>query len=171
MYNPTDFNPLALDNEFIENYRTRLKEGYDAGVAALDNQRQIDQTAIMTNANKAGMLYSNIPERMKIQYDTQTYMPAQVSLRNTYQTSLDKIRENAVNAANQVAYYQQMINHYNSLPTTTSNSGTTLDAIAQLLGNGLTSGNSATSGMPITPTQAATNLLDVATATAQKINQ
>lgn len=129
MYNvndPTSFQPLAADNEFVQNLRTALTDSYNAGMANLDNQRQLDQNAIMNKANKAGVMFSNIPQRMKIQYDTQTYMPAQVKLRNSYQTGLDSLRQNGINAANQVAYYQQMIDHYNNLPTsgtTTSNVG------------------------------------------------
>lgn len=113
--NPTSFNPLDSNNEFIQNLRTALTESYDAGMAALNNQRQLDQNAIMNQANKAGVLFSNIPQRMKIQYDTNTYMPAQVKLSQSYQTGLDALRNNGINAANQVAYYQQLIDHYNNL--------------------------------------------------------
>lgn len=141
MYNtsdPTSFNPLAPDNEFVQNLRTALTESYDAGMANLANQRQLDQSAIMNKANKAGVMFSNIPQRMKIQYDTQTYMPNQVSLRNSYQTGLDALRQNGINTANQVAYYQQLIDHYNSLPTT-SNSGNTnsVDLISAAVKNSL----------------------------------
>lgn len=124
MYNPTEFNPLESNNEFVNNLRTALTESYDAGMANLANQRQLDQSAIMNKANKAGVMFSNIPQRMKIQYDTSTYMPAQVNLRNSYQTGLDTLRQNGLNAANQVAYYQQMIDHYNKLPVSSSTTGT-----------------------------------------------
>lgn len=124
MYNPTEFNPLESNNEFVNNLRTALTESYDAGMANLANQRQLDQSALMNKANKAGVMFSNIPQRMKIQYDTSTYMPAQVNLRNSYQTGLDTLRQNGLNAANQVAYYQQMIDHYNKLPVSSSTTGT-----------------------------------------------
>lgn len=128
--NPTTFNPLAPDNEFIKNLRTALTESYDYGVKALDNQRALDQAAIMNKANKAGVMFSNIPQRMKIQYDTNTYMPNQIKLQQSYQTGLDSLRQKGINAANQVAYYQQMINHYNSLPKKSSSSSDSADAIS-----------------------------------------
>lgn len=141
MYNtsdPTSFNPLVADNEFIQNLRQALTESYDAGMANLENQRTLDQNAIMNKANKAGMMYSNIPQRMKIQYDTQTYMPAQVNLRNSYQSGLDTLRQNGINTANQVAYYQQMIDHYNSLPAkTTSGTTSSVDLISEAVNNSL----------------------------------
>lgn len=134
MYDPTSFNPLDPNNEFVKNYRQSLQESYDAGVANLENQRKLDQSAIMNQANKAGVMFSNIPQRMKIQYDTNTYMPNFISNRQSYQTGLDKLRENGINAANQVAYYQQMIDHYNTLPTSSTSSGgnsSSVNAIAE----------------------------------------
>lgn len=134
-YSPIDFNPLAQDNEFIQNLRTALTESYEAGMANLDNQRQLDQSAIMNKANKAGVMFSNIPQRMKIQYDTNTYMPTQVKLRNSYQTGLQSLRENAINMANQVNYYQQMIDHYNTMPTSNSSGTSSVNLIQEALGS------------------------------------
>lgn len=130
--NPLLFNPLQVDNEFIKNYRESLKQSYDAGVAQLENQRILDHNAIMGQANKAGVLFSNIPQRMRTQYDTQTYMPALTGLQNSYQTGLDSLRNNGINAANQVAYYQQMIDHYANMPTSSSSSSSS-DQIASAL--------------------------------------
>lgn len=141
MYNiadPTTFNPLDANNEFIRNLRASLQQSYDAGLRNLENQRQRGMTSIMSNANRAGMLYSNFPQRDKIRYDTETYMPAQVSLRNTYQTGLDTLRQNGLNAANQVRYYQQMIDHYNTLPTSSSSSNqNSLNEIAKAVQDAL----------------------------------
>lgn len=130
--NPTLFNPLDSTNEFVQNLRKSLQESYDAGLANLNNQRFLDQSKIMNQANKAGVMFSNIPERMKMQYDTNTYMPNQVKLRQSYQSGLDSLRNAGVNAANQVAYYQQMIDHYNNLPTSSnsSGSGSSVDTIS-----------------------------------------
>lgn len=136
MYNPTLFDPLDSTNEFVQNLRESLQESYETGMQNLSNQRFLDQSKIMNQANKAGVMFSNIPERMKIQYDTNTYMPGQVSLRNTYQTGLDNLRNAGVNAANQVAYYQQMIDHYNSLATGNGGSNTTDDGPNSLLQSG-----------------------------------
>lgn len=88
-------------NTFVENYRKALGQQYDAGVAALEQQRRNDQQAIMAGANKAGMLYSNFPERSKIQYDTQTYYPGLIKARQSYQSGLDKLRANVINLYNQ----------------------------------------------------------------------
>lgn len=131
-YNPTLFLPLEVDNDFIKNYRASLEDSYNAGVAALENQRKLDHGAIMNAANRAGVMFSNIPAAQKTRYDTTTYMPGLVNLRNTYQTGLDTLRSNAINAANQVAYYQQMINHYNTMPTG-STTGNSTDLISNAL--------------------------------------
>lgn len=139
MYNvedPTSFNPLDSNNEFINNLRSALQESYNAGVANLENTRKLDHTNIMSTANQKGMLYSNFPQRDKIRYDTYTYMPSQVKLRNTYQTGLDTLRQNGINAANQVRYYQQMIDHYNTLPTKSS-SGVNDDSTVNLINEAL----------------------------------
>lgn len=133
-YNPVDFNPLAADNDFLKNLREALQQSYDAGLKNLENQRRLDHSSIMNQANKAGVMFSNIPQRAKIQYDTNTYMPNQVKLRQTYQTGLDSLRNAGITAANNVAYYQDMINHYNTMPTN-SNTGSTpsVDAIVEAI--------------------------------------
>lgn len=143
---PTLFNPLEADNEFIQNYRKSLQESYDAGVKALENQRLLDHSAIMNQANKSGVLYSNIPQRMRTQYDTQTYMPNYTNLQNSYQTGLDTLRNNGINAANQVAYYKQMIDHYATMPTGNSSSGNSTDAIASALQELMANQNNTTTG-------------------------
>lgn len=142
-YNPVTFNPLAADNDFLKNLREALQQSYDAGIRNLENQRTLDQSAIMNRANKAGVMFSNIPQRMKIQYDTNTYMPNQVKLNQSYQTGLDSLRNAGVNAANQVAYYQQMIDHYNALPTnSTTSSASSADAIQQAVQDAINNMNS-----------------------------
>lgn len=144
-YNPVDFNPLAADNDFLKNLREALKQSYDAGIAQLNNQRTLDQSAIMNRANKAGVMFSNIPQRMKMQYDTNTYMPNQVKLNQSYQTGLDALRNAGVNAANQVAYYQQMIDHYNTMPTSnTTGSTSSADQIAAAVQDAINSMNTTT---------------------------
>lgn len=141
-YNPVTFNPLAADNDFLKNLREALQQSYNAGIAQLNNQRTLDQAAIMNRANKAGVMFSNIPQRMKIQYDTSTYMPNQVKLNQSYQSGLDALRNAGVNAANQVAYYQQMIDHYNTLPTNNTTSSTSsADQIAASVQDAINSMN------------------------------
>lgn len=132
MDNPDLFNPLDANNEFIKNYRESLQQAYDTGLKQLENQRNLDRSAIVNKANKAGVLFSNIPQRMQIQYDTQTYMPTLTNLRNSYQTGLQALRENALNTINQTRYYQDMIDYYNTLPTSSS-STSSVDAITNAL--------------------------------------
>ena len=110
-------NDLQNNNldDFITNYRNSLKEQYDAGVKSLDQQRANSQTSIMSNANRAGLLYSNLPERDKIKYDTNTYLPGLVNLRTTYQTGLDKLRTNALSVANNIKSINAAIANLNSM--------------------------------------------------------
>lgn len=96
-------------NTFISNYRKALGHQYNAGNAALQQQRTNDFANIMAGANKSGMLYSNFPQRTKIQYDTQTLYPAMVKSAQTHQSSLDKLRANAVNLFNQSKTIEEAI--------------------------------------------------------------
>lgn len=88
-------------NQFIKNYRDSLQAQYDASVNDLGQQRRNDFATIMSGANKSGMLYSNFPQRSKIQYDTQTFYPSAIKARQSYQTALDKLRANAISLYNQ----------------------------------------------------------------------
>lgn len=100
-------------NQFIKNYRDSLQSQYDAQTAALNQQRKNDFASIMAGANKAGMMYSNFPQRSKIQYDTQTFYPSAVKTYQSYQTALDKLRSNAVNLYNQNKTIQEAIDDLN----------------------------------------------------------
>lgn len=110
-------NDLQGNNidQFIQNYREAMQKQYEASQKNLEQTRINDHTNIMSNANTAGVMYSNFPTRDKIKYDTSTYMPNLIKVRNTYQTGLDKLRANALNAYNTVQYYKTMMNHYNGL--------------------------------------------------------
>lgn len=101
-------------NDFIKTYRDSLKKQYDTSVDQLNQERINAQTSIMSNANRAGMLYSNFPARDKIKYDTQTYEPALISARQSYQTGLDKLRENTMNYANQISELEKKIAELNA---------------------------------------------------------
>ena len=100
---------------FYQNYRDSLDRQYQANLQSLAQQRKNAQTAIMSGANKAGMLYSNFPMRSKIQYDQNTYQPAQIKLQNTYQTGLDQLRSNILKYQNSIAEIQDSIAHLNSM--------------------------------------------------------
>lgn len=94
---------------FISQYRDALERQRDISNQYNDNQRRNDFASIMSGANNAGMLYSNFPERSKIQYNTQTYMPNQVKVRETYRTGLDKLRTNTLNLHNELASINEAI--------------------------------------------------------------
>lgn len=96
-------------NEFVRNYREALGAQRDSAYKALNQQRRNAQTSIMSNANVAGALYSNFPERSKIQYDTQKFYPAMVNVQSSYQSSLDKLRSNVLNLYNQIKAYDEAI--------------------------------------------------------------
>lgn len=101
--------------DFYQNYRDSLDRQYQSALQSLEQQRKNAQTAIMGGANKAGMLYSNFPARTKIQYDQETYQPAQIKLQNTYQTGLDSLRNNILKYQNSIKEIQENIDHLNSM--------------------------------------------------------
>lgn len=95
-----------IDDEkqsFIDAYRDALGIQRDLAIQNLDNNRRNAYQAIMSGANKAGMMYSNFPERAKYQYDTSTYTPNLIKTQQTYQTGLDSLRSNVLKAINQLS--------------------------------------------------------------------
>lgn len=99
---------------FINAYRDTIDRQKDLALQNLDAQRRNDFQTIMSNANTAGMMYSNFPQRSKIQYDTQTYLPNQVKIQNTYQTGLQKLRQNIINTSNQLKTINDAIAELNA---------------------------------------------------------
>lgn len=99
---------------FINAYRESLDKQNALAMQNLDNTRRNDFATIMSGANKAGMMYSNFPQRSKIQYDTQTYMPNQIKTHNTYQTGLQKLRENIISTSNQLKTIDEAIAELNA---------------------------------------------------------
>ena len=105
-----------IDSEidpFILNYRDSLARQRDLANQNMANERRLAQTQIMSTANEGGMMYSNFPERAKIQYDTQTYLPNTIKVQQTYQTGLQKLRENTLNLANQLKSVNEAIAELN----------------------------------------------------------
>lgn len=100
---------------FYQNYRDSLDRQYQSALQSLNQQRKNAQASIMSGANKAGMMYSNFPARSKIQYDQQTYQPAQIKLQTSYQTGLDTLRNNILKYQNSIAEIQDSIAHLNSM--------------------------------------------------------
>lgn len=99
---------------FINAYRDSLERQRDLSMQSLDNTRRNDFATIMAGANKAGMLYSNFPQRDKIKYDTQNYVPNQAKIQQGYQTGLQKLRENTINMANQLKTINEAIAELNA---------------------------------------------------------
>lgn len=100
---------------FVNAYRETLQPVYESQVKALEQQRKNDYAKIMANANVRGTMYSNFPMRDKIQYDTATYLPAVVKARQSYQTGLDKLRENTANLINQTKSLNEAIADLNEV--------------------------------------------------------
>lgn len=94
---------------FFENLRDSYKVQYDTQRNLLDEQRRQQQAGIMSQANVAGMLYSNFPQRSMIQYDTNTYNPTLANLSNTYLTGLDTLRNKGTQLANNVVTMEEAI--------------------------------------------------------------
>ena len=107
-------------NSFIANYRNELDRQRDLGMQNLDNNRRNQFQNLMGSANSAGMMYSNFPERAKMQYDTSTYLPSKIKLQQSYQTGLDKLRSNTTNYINQLASINEAISDLNETNTRAS---------------------------------------------------
>ena len=100
-------------NDFVKNYRDSLDRSYAANVAQLEQQRRNDEASIMAQANARGMMYSNFPERAKMQYSANTYLPNLSKAFTTYQTGLDKLRSNAVATYNNIKSIEDAISDLN----------------------------------------------------------
>ena len=101
--------------DFYQKYRDSLDRQYQSGLQSLEHQRKNAQTSIMGGANKMGRMYSNFPTRSKIQYDQNTYQPAQIKLQSSYSTGLDTLRNNILKYQNSIAEIQDSIAHLNSM--------------------------------------------------------
>lgn len=96
-------------NTFLKSYRNSLKNAYDTSVANIENTNRLENQQIMSNANMRGALYSNLPQRQKIQYQTSTYMPSLAKAQNTYQTGLNTLRNNELNYLNKIKSLDEAI--------------------------------------------------------------
>lgn len=102
-------------SEFVKNYRQSLDDQYAADKAALETQRNLGHTAIMSGANRSGLLHSSFPTIRKLRYDVDTYEPNLIKTRQTYQTGLDTMYSNVGKYINTIKKYQDQIAHLNSL--------------------------------------------------------
>ena len=108
---------------FINEYRDYLSRQRDLTLQNAENTRRNAFQNIMGSANAAGMMYSNFPERAKIQYDTSTYMPARIKAQDTYQTGIDALRGNVVKMLNSLADYNDEIASLNKRYAKTASDG------------------------------------------------
>lgn len=116
---------MSQVEDFYQKYKDTLEPQYQASVNLLDQQRANSFDSIMSQANKAGMLYSNFPMREKIKYDQNTYMPALTQARTSYQTGLDTIRNKGVTLANNVKNIEEAIADLNKYTNYVKNGGST----------------------------------------------
>lgn len=116
MYSIDDMGDLSSGTlgDFIKAYRDSLKAQRDSNIKQLNQQRRNAQVSLMGAANRRGTLYSNFPQRDKIRYDADSYMPAYIKVQEGYQSGINALRENATNLWNKIQSYKEMINDYNS---------------------------------------------------------
>ena len=113
MDNWTDYQGNNI-SDFIRAYRDSLKAQRDSNLKQLQQQRKNYFASIMGGANRRGMMYSNFPQRDKINYDTQSFNPAMIKNQTTYQTGVDTLRNNAISLWNKVKSYNEAIDDLNS---------------------------------------------------------
>ena len=113
MDNWTDYQGNSI-SDFIKAYRDSLKSQRDSINKQLQQQRKNYFASVMGGANRRGMMFSNFPQRDKIRYDTETYMPSMVKVQNNYTSGLDSLRNNAVNLWNKIKSYDESINDLNN---------------------------------------------------------
>lgn len=109
--------PESEIKDFYQKYRDSLSTQYQTALQSLEQQRKNDYASIMAGANKSGMLYSNFPQRSKMQYETGTYIPNMVKINSTYQTGLDALRSNILKYQNSIKDVQDAINTLNKTYT------------------------------------------------------
>ena len=117
-------NGTDINNEFLKQYRDSLKNQFDANVSSLKQQKRNSDASIMSNANRAGLMYSNFPQRSKIQTEAD-YLTDYSKLRKTYQTGLDSLRNNAVDAYNKIKAYEEAISDLNAKASGTTGTNKT----------------------------------------------
>lgn len=126
-------NGTDINNEFLKQYRDALRSQYDANVSSLRQEKRNADAAIMSGANRAGLMYSNFPQRAKIQNET-NYLKNMSNLHTTYQTGLDKLRGNAVDTYNKIKDLEDAIADLNETANSKNNTNTTFsDQVANAL--------------------------------------
>lgn len=101
--------------DFIKAYRESLQAQRDSNIKQLNQTRRNYNASIMGAANRRGMMYSNFPQREKISYNANTYMPNLVKVQSSYQTGLDTLRNNAISLWNKIKSYDEATSDLNSM--------------------------------------------------------
>lgn len=113
-----NLNDYALDgtdlNSWVNNYRQSLQDSYDAAQKNIENTRRTDNSIIMNNANIAGTMYSNFPQRDKYKYQTSNYLPNLTNAYNTYSTGIQKLRASNADLVNQIKAVQESLADLNN---------------------------------------------------------
>jgi len=123
-------------NDFLKNYRDTLTNQYGSNVSALNQSKRNTEAQIMSNFNRRGTMYSNLPQREKIKNET-NYLNNLADLHTTYQTGLDKLRNNAVDTYNNIKDLEDKIkdlqDYKADVESGNTSSGSGLEALAQTL--------------------------------------
>ena len=111
-----DFYDLQSNsfNDALKAYRDALKAQRDSAYKQLQQNRKNAFSSLMSGANKRGALYSNLPQRAKLRYDAETYMPAYTKVQSSYVSGLDALRNNAVSLWNKIQSYKEQIDDLNN---------------------------------------------------------
>lgn len=137
-------NGTDINNEFLKQYRDALRSQYDANVSSLRQEKRNADAAIMSGANRAGLMYSNFPQRAKIQNEA-NYLKNMSNLHTTYQTGLDKLRGNAVDTYNKIKDLEDAIADLNETANSKNNTNTTFaDQVTDALSGANKLGNNNT---------------------------
>lgn len=110
-------------NDFLKNYRDTLTNQYGSNASALNQSKRNTEAQIMSNFNRRGTMYSNFPQREKIKNET-NYLNSLANMHTTYQTGLDKLRNNAVDTYNSIKGIEEQIADLNDYITKKTNDST-----------------------------------------------
>lgn len=116
-------------NDFLKNYRDAITNQYGSNVSTLNQGKRNAEAQLMSNFNRRGMMYSNLPQREKIKNEA-NYLNSLANMHTTYQTGLDKLRNNAVDTYNSIKGIEEQIadlNDYIAKKTSDSTNSTTGD--------------------------------------------
>lgn len=98
----------------IKSLESNTDQSHKQAMANIDNQRNIAHDKLATQANSAGVLYSNYAPTKQIQYDAETYMPNVGKQMQLYLTTKDKMLAQGRQMAQQFQKLNEAIIEANS---------------------------------------------------------